>query len=249
MLTQERFQAILNLLNEKDAVTVAELTQYLNTSESTIRRDLTTLDEMGKLKKVFGGATSVKQTAGVLESAVSSRESVMNSEKNAIAEYAASLIHDNDFVYIDAGTTTSRLVDYISNNKATYVTNGVLHARKLILKGLDAYMVGGKIKPITEAVVGATAIKSISGFNFTKSFMGTNGIDLEAGLTTPDIEESSIKKKVIEKSYMTFILADHTKFNKVFPITFSSIEKCCILTDYLPNQKFAELTVIKEVVK
>ena len=67
MLTQERYQTILNILNERSAVTVAELSQLLDTSESTIRRDLTALDEMGKLKKVFGGATSLKQTAGVIE--------------------------------------------------------------------------------------------------------------------------------------------------------------------------------------
>lgn len=173
----------------------------------------------------------------------------MNDEKNAIAAYAASLINDSDFVFIDAGTTTSRLVDYIANYKATYVTNGIPHARKLLQKGLTAYMVGGKIKPVTEAVVGAEGIRSIMNFNFTKAFMGANGIDLEAGLTTPDIEEALIKEKAIEKSYMTFVLADHTKFNHVYPVTFSKLEKCCIITDILPDEKFSDCTVIREVNK
>ena len=169
MLTQERYQAILQILNEKNAVTVSELTQLLDTSESTIRRDLTALDEMGKLNKVFGGATSVKQTSGILEDNVSNRETVMSEEKNLIASYAAKLINDNDFVFIDAGTTTSRLVDYITNDKATYVTNGIPHARKLLQKGFTAYMVGGKIKPVTEAVIGSEGIRSIANFNFTNT--------------------------------------------------------------------------------
>lgn len=247
MLTQERYQTILQLLNEKNTVTVSELTKLLDTSESTIRRDLATLDEMGKLHKVFGGATSIKQTSGAFEDTVTTRETVMSKEKSAIAEYCAKLINDTDFVYIDAGTTTSRLIDYISNNKATYVTNGIAHAKKLTAKGFTAYIVGGRIKPATEAVVGGEAIRAIKGFNFTKAFMGTNGIDIESGFTTPDIEEGLVKEEVIRKSYMTFVLADSSKFGRVFPITFSELNKCCIVTDRLVSKDFGEETVIKEV--
>lgn len=249
MLTQERYRAILNLLNEKDAVSVSELTQLLDTSESTIRRDLNALDEMGRLNKVFGGATSIKKTAGVFEDAVSKREEVMIEEKKSIAAYCAGLINDSDFVYIDAGTTTSLFVDCISNSKATYVTNGIVHARKLILKGFNVYIIGGKVKPKTEAIVGAESIKSIKSFNFTKAFMGTNGIDVDAGFTTPDIEESLVKEEAIKKSYVSFILADHSKFKKVFPVTFSEINKCCVVTDKLTDASFTEHTVIKEVMK
>ena len=110
-------------------------------------------------------------------------------------------------------------------------------------------MVGGKIKPVTEAVIGPEGIRSIANFNFTKAFMGTNGIDADAGFTTPEVEEALIKEKAIQKSYMTFILADHTKFNVVCPVTFAKIDKCCIITDSLPNKKYAEYTVIKEVSK
>lgn len=249
MLTQERYEAILNILNQKNVVTVAELTVELKTSESTIRRDLSALAEMGKLKKVFGGATSIKQNSGISEDNVSNRESVMSNEKDAIAKYSASLINDTDFVYIDAGTTTSRLIDYISNQNATYVTNGISHARKLIYKGLNAYIIGGKMKPVTEAVVGAEAILSLKNFNFTKAFMGTNGIELNTGYTTPDIEEALIKEEAVKKSYMSFILADHSKFGKVFPITFSKLKNCCIITDILKDTQYADKTVIKEVIK
>ena len=150
MLTQDRYRAILDLLEEKNSVTVSELTKLLDSSESTIRRDLSALDEMGKLTKVFGGATSITKNEGVFEDAVSNRETVMSDEKDAVAEYCAKLIHDSDFVYIDAGTTTLKLVDHITNTNATYVTNGITHARMLIHKGMQTYIVGGKIKPLTE---------------------------------------------------------------------------------------------------
>ena len=140
MLTQERYNAILNLVNEKNAVTVSELSKLLDTSESTIRRDLTALDKLGKLNKVFGGATSITQTGGIFESTVMTRETLESEAKTAIAKYAATLVYDSDFVFIDAGTTTSRFIDFLENDKATYVTNGIVHARKLIEKGFNAYI-------------------------------------------------------------------------------------------------------------
>lgn len=133
--------------------------------------------------------------------------------------------------------------------KATYVTNGIVHARKLILKGFNVYILGGKVKPLTEAIVGAESVRSLKNFNFTKAFMGTNGIDVAAGFTTPDIEEALVKQEAIKKSYVSFILADNSKFRRVFPVTFSDIGKCCIVTDKLKYASFTDYTVIKEVMK
>lgn len=247
MLTLERHQTILDLLGNRDAVTVTELAELLNTSESTIRRDLTALDKAGKLNKVFGGATSIKPVEGVAEQTLTTREILMSDEKNIIAKYAATLINDDDFIYIDSGTTTSRLTDYIENTKATFVTNGIIHAQKLLSKGLNAYIIGGKIKSVTAAVIGAEGIKNLENLNFTKAFMGSNGIDIKAGFTTPDIEEAMIKEKAIDKSYVSFILADHSKFRKVYPVTFAPLKNCCIITDKLIYNGFTEKTIIKEV--
>ena len=249
MLTEERYQRILQILDDRNAVTVAELSRQLSISESTIRRDLNALAEMGKLNKVFGGATSLAQSSGIFETAVAKRAVTMSEEKTAIGEYAATLIHDDDFVYIDAGTTTLRLIDFIENRNATYVTNGIIHAQRLIQKQLNAYVIGGKIKPLTEAVVGASGINSLEGLNFTKAFMGTNGIDLKAGFTTPDIDEARIKETAVRKSYMTFVLADHTKFRKVCAMSFAPLRIGCIITDTCPDKKYLEKTVIKEVIQ
>ena len=249
MLTEERYQSILNMVNEKNAVTVSELAEYLDISESTVRRDLTALDELGKLKKVFGGATSVSKTEGMYEDSVSMRENLMKDEKIEIGKYCAKTINNADFVYIDSGTTTARLIDFIDNNKATYVTNGIVHARKLAQKGLNAYLIGGRVKSATEAVIGAEAISNLKNLNFSKAFLGTNGIDINAGFTTPDIDEAMTKEAAINRSYMAFVLADHTKFRRVFSVTFAQLKKCCIITDTLPFNQYAKETIIKEVMK
>ena len=249
MLTQERYQSILSMVNEKGAVTVAELADWLNISESTVRRDLTALDELGKLKKVFGGATAIARREGIYEDSVSMRETLMREEKTEIARYSAGLINNADFVFIDSGTTTSRLIDFIENTQATYVTNGIVHARKLVQKGLNAYLIGGKVKAATEAVIGFEGIANLQNFNFSKAFMGTNGIDITAGFTTPDIVEAKLKEEAVKKSYMAFVLADHTKFRRVFSVTFAQLKTSCIITDSLPDNRFAKETVIKEVMK
>ena len=248
MLTQERYKNILAVLSEKGAATVTELARIIGVSESTVRRDLNALDGEGKLRKVYGGATALNKTEGALEDEISVRDGRMSDEKKIIAEYAAALIHDDDFIYIDSGSTTSRLIEYIGNTQATFITNGIIHAQKLLSKGLKAYMIGGRIRPVTASVVGTEAVKNVLKYNFTKAFLGTNGVDISAGFTTPDGEEAMMKQQAIEKSFAVFVLADHSKFRKVYPVTFAELQRCCIITDKLPYGGFSDKTIIREVI-
>ena len=135
MLTEERFHKILSVLNEKKAVTVNELVALLNTSESTIRRDLNALANLGKLNKVHGGAVVIDKNLTTEEKDVKTKHDLNREDKISIAKFSASLIEKGDFVYIDAGTTTEILAEYIEEKEATYVTNGIVHAKKLIEKG------------------------------------------------------------------------------------------------------------------
>lgn len=247
LLTQERHNEILKLLAEKQTITVIELSKALNTSQSTIRRDLNKLDRLGKLTKVFGGATVNAQRFEARDDTVSMRKQLNIEEKRSIGEYAATLINNFDLVYIDAGTTTKSLVSFINNKNATYITNAVEHGRYLMKKGFNVYIIGGKLKASTECVVGADAVNYLQKFNFTKSFLGTNGIDIHTGFTTPDNEEANVKSEVFNRSYTTFILADHSKFRKVYPVTFGKLSQACIITGKLKDKDFEDKTVIKEV--
>ena len=251
MLQQERLQIILDMINRESAVQISELTGVLHVSESTVRRDIDLLDESGKVKRVFGGAVSVQPEVkkriiaperGMAEKAVLNVE-----EKRAIAQYAATLVEDDDFVFIDAGSTTLLLIDYLTNTRAAYVTNGIRHALRLAERGFKAYMLPGQAKYLTEVIFGALTCESMSRYDFTKSFIGTNGIDTEKGLTTPDIEEALIKTEGIRRASKAYVLADSSKFGAVSAVTFSLIGDVTIITDKCPDESYKTQTTIKEV--
>lgn len=247
MLTEKRHALILDAIEKKGAVSVTELVEKLGTSESTIRRDLTFLDRNKSLKKVHGGALKLETQMILTEPNVSDKKKLFSDEKDKIAMYAAQTIRSNDLVFIDAGTTTEKMIGYLEEKSATFVTNGLNHARLLAKKGFKVYLAGGEVKLTTEALVGVTCVEMLKNYNFTKSFMGTNGISPEGGFTTHDIEEACVKRIAVQKSYVAYVLADHSKFDKTASVSFSELSKACIITDYLKNDSYRALTVVKEV--
>lgn len=247
MITEDRHNKILSAVAANGSVTVNELTQITDTSESTIRRDLVALSKMGKLKKVHGGAVTIESGIMLKEPDVQEKMKLNSSAKELIAKYAAASICKNDFVFIDAGTTTEKMIAHITQKDATFVTNAFNHAHLLARRGFKVYLTGGEVKTSTEALVGVNCIEAISHYNFTKCFLGTNGIDVETGFTTHNIDEASIKRIASQRSYVTYILADHSKFGKSAAVNFASIKDACIITDKLPDSRYKDITIIKEV--
>ena len=151
MLTPERHERILQKLREYKTITVQELTVQLNCSESTIRRDLSALDAEGLLKKIHGGATLLDEEGMREEYTVETKYSLHTDEKRRIAKMAALMIHDSDFVYLDAGTTTECLLDYLTCRDTVFVTNGLQIARRLSSQGHTVYLPAGRVKFVTDA--------------------------------------------------------------------------------------------------
>mgnify|MGYP002611984196 CR=1 FL=1 len=247
MLAEERYTAILNLVNQKQAITVPELTAALGASEATIRRDLNALHRQGRLHKVHGGATAIKQSFIADEPDIPTKSSLHVEEKEAIARYAAAQIQDDDVVFLDAGTTTLRMLNYLPACKATFVTNGITLASRMVAMGLKAFIVGGQLKPGTEAVIGGQAAATLSAYNFTKAFLGTNGVSIKQGYTTPDPEEALVKGKAMEQAYMSYVLADASKFGIITAMTFAPLHKACIITNVLPDKSYTQHAIVKEV--
>ena len=137
-------------------------------------------------------------------------------------------------MFIDAGSTTLELVRALTGDalKASYLTNGVAHARALAQKGCRVYLPGGLLRPLTEAIVGAPTVSIIQQYNFTKAFMGANGVALEAGFTTPDPEEAAVK--------------DDAKFARIYPAVIADLQGGAILTNRCPNPKYKQFTLVKE---
>ena len=246
MLTQERHLQILAQLEEKGTVSVAQLTQLLGASESTVRRDLIALDRLGKLHKVHGGATLTRRDFIRREEKLDEKLQLHMDEKEMIAAYAAAQVDDTDFVYLDAGSSTLLMIDHLQPG-ATFVTNGLLHAQRLVAKGMKPYGLGGELKHPTDAIIGLAAAKNLHNYNFSKCFIGTNGIAIRQGFTTPDTDEAYLKAAAMERSFVSYVLADASKFDKVSTVSFAPLDQAAIITDRLPDPEYGERTVVKEV--
>ncbi len=247
MLTEERHSLIIKAVNERASVTIAELAEILDVSASTVKRDLIILANEGKIIKVRGGAMSKNESFSSVEKNVEEKASICTEEKMTIARYAAKLIEKGDFIFLDAGTTTEKMIDHLEVKDVTFVTNGFIHAKKLAAKGYKVFITGGEIKASTEAIVGAECVLTLKNYNFTKCFMGTNGISLTAGFTTPDVNEAKVKSAAIESSREVYVLADHSKFDEVSSATFAGLGKAVIITDKIPNRKYKDAADITEV--
>lgn len=248
MLAEERFSLILDLLARQRTATVQELCEALNASESTIRRDLNELDKQGKLNKVHGGATLPDSPFRTDEPTMAAKEELAVSQKQSIAQAAAELILPKDFIYLDAGSSTLALARALSGPalNASYVTNGVAHARLLAQKGCRVFLPGGLLRPQTEAIIGAAALTAIQQYNFTKAFMGANGVALGSGFTTPDPEEAAVKAAALHRAREAWFLVDDTKFAQVYPAVICDLHSGAILTNKCPNPKYRQYTLIKE---
>lgn len=247
MLTEERFAKILSLVEGMGSVTVQQLMAELGASESTIRRDLNKLDAEGQLAKVHGGAILRNSPYSTRDDEVNSRKEKNRDAKIKIAKYAAGLIEAEDFVYLDAGTTTELMIDYIENRQATFVTNAITHAKKLAEKGFLVYLLGGEFKAVTEAIVGEEAVITLGKYNFTKGFWGTNGISTKNGFSTPEVKEAMVKCKSMECCTECYILADVSKFDQISSVTFAPFESATVITTQLSQAAYKKYKNIIQV--
>lgn len=247
MLTEERHNLILEFLEKKGIAKINELVEITNTSESTIRRDLTILEKINVLKRIHGGATLPR--GRLTELSYQEKEVQSINEKRSIAEFTASLIEEGDSIYLDAGTSTFEMIQYIDKKNIVVVTNGLKHINALIERNINAYILGGKVKIITKAVVGSDALKHLQKFRFDKCFLGINAIHIECGYTTPDSEEAILKETAIKHSRQTFVLADESKFGEVSFVKVADLNEAIIITnskmeDY---EGYNKKTIIKVV--
>lgn len=247
MLAEERFREILKLVEDNKTVTVQELTEIFHTSESTIRRDLTELHKRGSLLKVHGGAAALESGNKTRDEALAIRRERNIDEKQRIGRYAAGLVGAEDFIYLDAGSSVDLMIDYLAEPEAVYVTNAVGHAKKLLKKGYEVLLIGGKLKGTTEAVVGAEAVESLRRYNFTKGFFGTNGVHHDAGFTTPDSAEALVKEKAMKQCRKSYILSDSSKIDQISSVTFSDITDGIILTTKLKDISYRKYNNLLEV--
>ncbi|WP_416654497.1 DeoR/GlpR family DNA-binding transcription regulator [Bacillus amyloliquefaciens] len=249
MLTPERYQLIIDQIEKRDVVKIQELISLTNASESTIRRDLSTLEERGFLKRVHGGASKLSNSRQEPDMIEKSSKNLQ--DKLKIAEKAASLLEEGDCIYLDAGTTTLHMIDFIDQTKdIVVVTNGVMHIDALIRKGIPFYLLGGYVKHRTGAMIGGASLTAISQYRFDKSFLGVNGVHIEAGFTTPDPDEALLKTKALSQAKNAYVLADPSKFGEISFAAFAALGDAAVITteaEELAFDNYQEKTVVKVV--
>lgn len=230
MLNIERENSILELLTQKKTIKLKEIMQILRISEATARRDLVSLEKKLYIKRVHGGAILIEKNKFLKDFDISYRKDLCREEKDRIAKYAVSLIKDNSYIYLDAGTTTGQMIKYLKDKNITVVTNGLNFIDEFEKLEIDVYLVGGKIKNKTSSLVGYSAIKYLENYNFNYVFIGANAFNKD-GYSTPDIEEAMVKEMAISRGENIYFLCDYTKLEKNSFVTFSKLDSGILITD------------------
>lgn len=247
MLTEERHRYIKAALRQQGVVKAKDLMQALAASESTVRRDLQDLEEQGALRRIHGGAERLIDAA--VEPSVREKATRALIEKQRIAKAAAAMIPAHATIFLDAGTTTAQMIPLLVGRDITVVTTGVDNASQLADYKVQTRMLPGTVKSATKALIGATTAHAMAACHFDLAFLGTNGVHLKYGLTTPDEEEAAIKRTAISQATQTIVLADPSKFGQVSFAKFGDLAAATILTTTLGEltQYYEDQPTIKEV--
>jgi DeoR family fructose operon transcriptional repressor len=242
LFVEERKARILELLSEREKVTVAELCTLFNVSGGTIRSDLNDLDASGLLIKTHGGA--IRRTKAAFEPKTGEREVYELAAKQSIAKAALELIEDGDVILLDAGTTVFELARIIGSRRSLNIVTNDMHTADFLEKipGMSVFLIGGLLRQNFHCVVGTLGIELLSKITVDTAFMGTNSFSVQKGATSPDIQQAEIRSKMIECAKRVVLLCDHTKVGKTsFAQSVPTDRIDVLITDHMSNEEKAEL--------
>jgi DeoR family transcriptional regulator, fructose operon transcriptional repressor len=253
MYAEERQQAMAHLISRRGRLSVVQLADQFEVTTETVRRDLSTLDRMGLVRRVHGGAVPAGSLT-VIESGIGERDQSNTQAKEAIANAAVSLLPPPDsVVVIDAGSTTARFAAALPrDHRLTVITHAVPVATRLAgLPQIELHLLPGKVRPTTHAAVGAETVAALADLRADVAFIATNGLTVGHGLTTPDSDEAASKRAMIACARKTVVLADSTKLGVETAVRFATLDSLDVLvtdSDVEPADRRALETAGIEVV-
>lgn len=244
MLPEQRRQRLLDIIEENYTARCSELSERLNVSEMTIRRDLIALEKEGKVKRTHGGAIFRHELTGS-EFRYKSNKKVNVEEKKKIAARAVEFIEAHDVIFIGEGTTPSLMFHYVDPNLPfTVYTNNYGIANEISDKKLTATfnLLGGTYNPDTCSTSGSMTLEMIGRINADKVFLGVDAFSLRSGMTTSNPEFEAVNRAMIRKTTgEVIILSDHTKFGMVETLEIAKPKEIDILvTNIKLSEQFSD---------
>jgi len=224
MYAEERQQAIARLVSQRGRMSVTQLAREYDVTTETVRRDLSTLERMGLVRRVHGGVVP-PASLSLIESGLRERDQVNTATKERIARAALDrLPPPGGTVLLDAGSTTSRLASLLPPDHAlTVITHAVPIAARLAgQRHIDLRLLPGRVRRTTQAAVGAETVEALSHLRVDVTFVGTNGVTADHGLTTPDPDEAAVKRALIAGGRVVVALADASKFGIETAVRFAA---------------------------
>ena len=213
MLKEERFKKLLKLLEEREFCTVEYLSEVLNVSMPTIRRDLSELVNRGLIIRSHGGA--MHTLLGDVPYPVDFRKSTHYREKSSLAREAVKLITSNAVIFIDASTSAGAIVEHLKGRQdLMIITNSLLTAAYLKNLGIRTYCLGGEVIGSSSAVGGALALEAASNFNIDIMFFSSYGINDQGMIVDTSEDETALRSVLLKNADTSVFLCDASKFGQ-----------------------------------
>lgn len=248
MYQEERLQGIMQYLHEHPRIHIETICELFDVSRDTARRDMIKLEEQGSILRTRGGAILPTLSAKVANYGERLHNEATTAAKKTIGRYAASLLHDGDYLLLNASTTVLGFAESIRTQGHVVVTNSIDIAGSLTQKEkVSVHLLGGQLHPEHRYIYGARALEMLSDYHVHKLFLGTCGITQE-GLMNPYEEEAFIVKEMLRRADQIIVLADHTKFGKRQFHRIAGLDRIdMLITDQEPDTALKEALLSHQV--
>lgn len=199
------------LVARQKSATMEELRQAFGVSMNTVRSDVAYLVQTGAVEKIYGGVRVVQHQQVPL---FTQRTELRCDAKRAIARQAERLIGDNDIIFIDSGTTTMHLIDFLDPVKHVTVITGNLYVvtQAYSKPNVEVIVLPGSMNRRTNSVADVSTLEFLGRYHYGKAFMGVSGISPDGKLNVPTYIEYELKKLAVRQSQRAYLLADASKF-------------------------------------
>ena len=249
MLKEERQKIILDKLKENDIIQVSQMTDLLDVTDMTIRRDLKELEDKNLLVRIHGGASKVEKARS---REFSNEEKLLQNKdlKIEIAKKINEIMAPDQNIFLGAGSTIEYVSEFIGEKKLNIFTNSLYLFRKLVfLDNVNIKLIGGEFRRVTGAFVGPLSLDLVAKMRFNQAFIGVNGVNKGKAYTYSP-EEGILQKMILDNSFDRYLVADSSKLGYEDLYYFYNIEDARFITDskITPDQA-SEIEKYSEIVR